>query len=72
MGDPKGFLKVARAKGKERPVEEHVALTRSALGKRMLATWRKHRFAKVMPHEWRRALQQRAAKPAAKVAASNG
>jgi glutamate synthase (NADPH/NADH) large chain len=41
-------------------VEEHVALTRSALGKRMLATWRKHRFAKVMPHEWRRVLETRA------------
>ena len=38
----------------------------------MLAAWaHERRFVKVMPHEWRRALQQRAAQPAAKVAASS-
>ena len=53
-------------------IEEHVAHTRSAHGKHMLAGSLKRRFVKVMPHEWRRALQQRAAQPAAKVAASHG
>ncbi len=53
-------------------IEEHVAHTRSAHGKHVLAGSLKRRFVKVMPHEWRRALQQRAAQPAAKVAASHG
>ena len=53
-------------------IEEHVAHTRSAHGKHMLTGALKRRFVKVMPHEWRRALQQRAAQPAAKVAASHG
>ncbi len=53
-------------------IEEHVAHTRSVHGKSVLATSLKRRFVKVMPHEWRRALQQRAARPAVKVAASHG
>ena len=53
-------------------IEEHVAHTRSVHGKHMLTGSLKRRFVKVMPHEWRRALQQRAAQPAAKVAASHG
>jgi glutamate synthase (NADPH/NADH) large chain len=53
-------------------IEEHVEHTRSAHGKHMLTGSLKRRFVKVMPHEWRRALQQRALKPAAKVAASHG
>jgi glutamate synthase (NADPH/NADH) large chain len=53
-------------------IEEHVAHTRSVHGKSMLASPLKRRFVKVMPHEWRRALLQRAAQPAAKVAASHG
>ncbi len=48
-------------------IEEHVAHTRSAHAKQMLSGSLKRRFVKVMPHEWRRALQQRAAQPAAKV-----
>jgi glutamate synthase (NADPH/NADH) large chain len=40
-------------------VEEHVAHTRSARGKSVLASWGKRRFVKVMPHEWRRILQLR-------------
>jgi glutamate synthase (NADPH/NADH) large chain len=42
-------------------VEEHVAHTRSARGKSVLASWGKRRFVKVMPHEWRRILQLRRA-----------
>jgi glutamate synthase (NADPH/NADH) large chain len=53
-------------------IEEHVAHTRSAHGKALLGSSLKRRFVKVMPHEWKRALQQRAAQPAAKVAASHG
>ncbi len=53
-------------------IEEHVAHTRSVHGKAVLATSLKRRFVKVMPHEWRRALQQRAARPAAKVAVRHG
>ncbi len=53
-------------------IEEHVEHTRSVHGKHMLTGSLKRRFVKVMPHEWRRALQQRAAQPAAKVAASHG
>ncbi|HEY3819469.1 MAG TPA: glutamate synthase large subunit [Polyangiaceae bacterium] len=40
-------------------VEEHVAHTRSARGKGILASWGKRHFVKVMPHEWRRILQLR-------------
>jgi glutamate synthase (NADPH/NADH) large chain len=40
-------------------VEEHVQHTRSARGRQVLATWAKRRFAKVMPHEWRRVLELR-------------
>jgi glutamate synthase domain-containing protein 3 len=53
-------------------IEEHVQHTRSIHGKHMLTGSLKRRFVKVMPHEWRRALQLRAAQPAAKVAASHG
>ena len=53
-------------------IEEHVEHTRSVHGKHMLTGSLKRRFVKVMPHEWRRALQQRASQPAAKVAASHG
>jgi glutamate synthase (NADPH/NADH) large chain len=42
-------------------VEEHVAHTRSARGKSVLASWGKRRFVKVMPHEWRRILELRRA-----------
>ncbi|MGO9837957.1 MAG: glutamate synthase large subunit [Polyangiaceae bacterium] len=41
-------------------IEEHVAHTRSARGAFVLATWSKRHFVKVMPHEWRKALQLRA------------
>ncbi|HEY1691990.1 MAG TPA: glutamate synthase large subunit [Polyangiaceae bacterium] len=40
-------------------VEEHVAHTRSARGKALLAAWGKRRFVKAMPHEWRRVLELR-------------
>jgi glutamate synthase (NADPH/NADH) large chain len=53
-------------------IEEHVAHTRSVHAKHMLTGSLKRRFVKVMPHEWRRALQQRAAQPAAKAAVSHG
>jgi glutamate synthase domain-containing protein 3 len=49
-------------------VEEHVAHTRSARGTNVLATWSKRHFVKVMPHEWRRVLQLRAAEDEAKAA----
>jgi glutamate synthase (NADPH/NADH) large chain len=53
-------------------IEEHVQHTRSVHGRHMLTGSLKRRFVKVMPHEWRRALQLRAAQPEAKVAASHG
>ena len=59
-------------------IEEHSAHTKSARGKQILATWSKHHFVKVMPHEWRRVLQARitqaaqAAQAGAKAAASHG
>ena len=53
-------------------IEEHVAHTRSVHGKAALAASIKRRFVKVMPHEWRRALQQRAGQTAARVASSHG
>jgi glutamate synthase (NADPH/NADH) large chain len=40
-------------------IEEHVAHTRSARGKSILASWGKRRFVKIMPHEWRRVLTLR-------------
>jgi glutamate synthase (NADPH/NADH) large chain len=40
-------------------LEEHVAITRSARAKAILATPGKRRFVKVMPHEWRRVLELR-------------
>jgi glutamate synthase (NADPH/NADH) large chain len=40
-------------------VEEHVAHTRSAHGRAILAGWAKRRFVKVMPHEWRKVLELR-------------
>jgi glutamate synthase (NADPH/NADH) large chain len=40
-------------------LEEHVAITRSARAKSILATPGKRRFVKVMPHEWRRVLELR-------------
>jgi glutamate synthase (NADPH/NADH) large chain len=49
-------------------IEEHVAHTRSARGTYVLSTWSKRHFVKVMPHEWRRALQLRAEQGAAKAA----
>jgi glutamate synthase (NADPH/NADH) large chain len=42
-------------------IEEHVAHTRSARGRSILASWAKRRFVKVMPHEWRRVLELRKA-----------
>jgi glutamate synthase (NADPH/NADH) large chain len=56
-------------------IEEHCELAKSARGKQVLATWSKHHFVKVMPHEWRRVLQARrtqAAQASAKAAASHG
>jgi glutamate synthase domain-containing protein 3 len=53
-------------------VEEHVAHTRSARGKSVLATWGKRRFVKVMPHEWWRVLELRAGRGAQKAANANG
>jgi glutamate synthase (NADPH/NADH) large chain len=54
-------------------IEEHVEHTGSARGKYVLSTWDKRRFVKVMPHEWRRVLQMRAAQQGeAKAAASHG
>jgi glutamate synthase (NADPH/NADH) large chain len=41
-------------------ITEHVEHTRSARGSWVLSTWKSRRFAKVMPHEWRRVLQTRA------------
>jgi glutamate synthase (NADPH/NADH) large chain len=43
-------------------VEDHVRHTQSALGQRLLANWdmMQSRFVKVMPREYRRALQERA------------
>jgi glutamate synthase (NADPH/NADH) large chain len=40
-------------------IEEHVAHTRSARGRVVLASWAKRHFVKVMPHEWRRVLELR-------------
>ncbi|HEX8796210.1 MAG TPA: glutamate synthase large subunit [Polyangiaceae bacterium] len=40
-------------------VEEHVAHTRSARGRAVLAAWGKRRFVRVMPHEWKRVLEIR-------------
>jgi glutamate synthase (NADPH/NADH) large chain len=40
-------------------IEEHIAHTRSARGRAVLASWAKRHFVKVMPHEWRRVLELR-------------
>ena len=40
-------------------IAEHVAHTRSSHGRAILASFSKRRFAKVMPHEWRRVLSLR-------------
>jgi len=40
-------------------VEEHVAHTRSARGKAVLASWGKRKLVRVMPREWRRVLELR-------------
>jgi glutamate synthase (NADPH/NADH) large chain len=40
-------------------VDEHVAHTRSARGKSLLASWGKHKLVRVMPREWRRVLELR-------------
>jgi glutamate synthase (NADPH/NADH) large chain len=40
-------------------IDEHVAHTRSARGKAVLANFAKRHFVKVMPHEWRRVLELR-------------
>jgi glutamate synthase (NADPH/NADH) large chain len=57
-------------------IEEHVEHTKSARGKHVIATWAKRHFVKVMPHEWRRVLQSRAAatggQAGAKVAVAHG
>jgi glutamate synthase (NADPH/NADH) large chain len=49
-------------------ITEHVDHTGSAHGKHVLTTSLKRRFVKVMPHEWRRALQIRADLAAVKAA----
>ncbi len=45
-------------------IEEHVHLTRSEKGKRLLAKWDASRFVKVMPTEYKRVMEQRRAKSA--------
>jgi glutamate synthase (NADPH/NADH) large chain len=37
-------------------VEQHIAHTRSAHAKRIVGSWSKRTFVKVLPHEWRRVL----------------
>ena len=49
-------------------IQEHVDHTGSQHGKQALASPLKRRFVKVMPHEWRRALQLRGEVSAVKVA----
>jgi glutamate synthase (NADPH) large chain len=53
-------------------VEEHRNHTQSARATQVLATWAKRRFVKVMPHEWRRVLQARAAQDVALKVAAHG
>ncbi|MCL2448094.1 MAG: glutamate synthase large subunit [Polyangiaceae bacterium] len=53
-------------------VGEHKQHTRSARAHYVLSTWGKRHFVKVMPHEWRRVLQMRAAQGPAKAAGSHG
>jgi glutamate synthase (NADPH/NADH) large chain len=53
-------------------VGEHKQLTGSARAHYVLSTWGKRHFVKVMPHEWRRVLQMRAAQGPAKAAGGHG
>jgi glutamate synthase (NADPH/NADH) large chain len=53
-------------------VEEHRNHTQSARAAHVLATWAKRHFVKVMPHEWRRVLQARAAQDVAVKVAAHG
>jgi glutamate synthase (NADPH/NADH) large chain len=53
-------------------VGEHKEHTRSARAHYVLSTWGKRHFVKVMPHEWRRVLQMRAAQGPAKAAGGHG
>jgi glutamate synthase (NADPH/NADH) large chain len=53
-------------------VGEHKQHTRSARAHYVLSTWGKRHFVKVMPHEWRRVLQMRAAQGPAKAAGGHG
>ena len=41
-----------------RLIEEHARRTGSPVAERALADWRVERFVKVMPHDYRRALEQ--------------
>ena len=47
-------------------IQEHVAMTGSAVGKAMLDNWDAHvnKFVKVMPHDYKRVLMERAAQAA--------
>jgi glutamate synthase domain-containing protein 3 len=49
---------------------EHVEATGSALGKEMLDDWdnRRDKFVKVMPHDYKRVLMERAARESAEAA----
>jgi glutamate synthase (NADPH/NADH) large chain len=53
-------------------VEEHRNHTQSARATYVLSTWAKRRFVKVMPHEWRRVLQARAAQAVEQRVAAHG
>jgi glutamate synthase (NADPH/NADH) large chain len=53
-------------------VGEHKQHTRSARAHYVLSTWGKRHFVKVMPHEWRRVLQMRAAQGTTKAAGAHG
>jgi glutamate synthase (NADPH/NADH) large chain len=53
-------------------IEEHRNHTQSARAAHVLATWTKRHFLKVMPHEWRRVLQARAAQDVAVKVAAHG
>jgi glutamate synthase domain-containing protein 3 len=53
-------------------IEEHVAATQSEVGQRILSDWERDLplFVKVMPHDYKRVLQERAKKAAAPAAAA--
>jgi glutamate synthase (NADPH/NADH) large chain len=53
-------------------VEEHRNHTQSARAAHVLSTWTKRHFVKVMPHEWKRVLQARAAQDVALKVAAHG